>query len=404
MAVLIDITQRRKQEEERLRLERRLLETQRLESLGLMAGGIAHDFNNLLVSILGNTELALMELTPEHSTFELIKQVEVASYRAADLTRQMLAYSGRGKFFTRPLNLNDTLIEITRLLKTNLSKLILLETQLAASLPLMEADNSQIHQLLMNIVINASEAIGQNPGKIKIVTGTVWADHELLSQALFGQEMPEGWYIYIEVSDTGHGMDEETRSKMFDPFFTTKFTGRGLGLSAVQGIVRGHKGALAIESELGKGTTFRVYFPISQEIVTYLPQEQSEASALTKNSTILMVDDDNLLRNATSRMLNHFGFKVLEAVDGKHGIEVFLEHLSEIDCVLLDLTMPNLGGEETLCEMRKIKDDIKIVLMSGYSEQEVAKRFSSISQIEFLQKPYTSKELREKLSKAMSAI
>ncbi len=404
MAVLIDITQRRQQEEERLQLERRLLETQRLESLGLMAGGIAHDFNNLLVSILGNTELALLEINPEQMAFELIKQVELASHRAADLTRQMLAYSGRGKFFTHPLNLNDTLNEITRLLKTNLSKSIVLDTHLDPSLPLMEADSSQIHQLLMNLVINASEAIGQNVGIIKIITGTVWASRELLAQVLFGQEVAEGKYIFIEVIDTGQGMDEETRTKMFDPFFTTKFTGRGLGLSAVQGIVRGHKGALAIESEPGSGTTFRVYFPISQQPLIPMPDVQKEPNIVSKNSTILMVDDDSLLRNATTRMLNHFGFKVLEAVDGKHGLEVFLKHLPEIDCVLLDLTMPNLGGEETLREIRKIKEDIKIVLMSGYSEQEVAKRFSTTSQIEFLQKPYTSKELREKLLKAMSTV
>ncbi len=399
---LMDITERKRVEEERLSLERKMLESQKLESLGVMAGGIAHDFNNLLVSIMGNAELAQMDLPPDSPAAETIKQIELAAQRAADLTRQMLAYSGKGQFVMQQLDFNQVIDSMSELIKAPLNRKTNLEFNLAQNLPKIEADENQLRQLILNLIVNAAEAVGENEGFIKLTTQLVKADYNYLAKTLKRPDLQVGNYVLFEVTDSGSGMDEETLAKIFDPFFTTKFTGRGLGLSAVQGIVRGHKGTLHIESEVNKGTVFKVLLPCANISDATSPNNLSNGDRPKDDSRILIVDDDELLCKVTSRMLQKMGFSVLVASDGRAGVELYSENLNEIDCILLDLTMPNMNGEEALRRIRALKSTVRVVLMSGYDEKEAISRFGNNGAIDFLQKPYNSKELHEKIKKALN--
>ncbi len=398
----MDITERRKAEEDRLDLERKLLEGQKLESLGILAGGIAHDFNNLLVGILGNAELALMELSPESTTHETISQIQLAAQRAADLTRQMLAYSGKGHFVIQPVNLSLLVEEMAHLLKASISKNIVLQFNLEANLPATEVDITQLRQVIMNLIVNASDALGNRSGLINLSTGVINANRTYLAEMYMADNLPEGHYVYFEIKDTGIGMDAPTQARIFDPFFTTKFTGRGLGLAAVLGIVRGHKGALKVVSKPGRGTVFRVLLPCVDAPVSEIQTEKPvEAAALPENvskGTVLVVDDEQLVRSMTERILKRFGFQVLTAEDGLIGLELFRQHQTEISCVLLDMTMPHLNGEQTFKAVRQINSEAKVILMSGYSEQEATQRFTDKGLAGFLQKPFTLSELRDKIS------
>lgn len=258
-----DVTDRLQAEQEKLEMERRLLHAQKLESLGVMSGGIAHDFNNLLTVIVGNLELALMDISPESPATRSIGNAIKAARRSADLTRQMLAYSGRGSFITRDIRITDIVKENADMFRTAISKNINLILSLVPNLPLVRADASQIQQVVMNLIINASESIGDSPGEIKVTTGAIYCDESFLTQSLALNKPQPGEFVYLEVGDTGCGMEEETIKRLFDPFFTTKFTGRGLGMSAVLGIVNGHNGAINVESKVGEGTTVSVFFPVS---------------------------------------------------------------------------------------------------------------------------------------------
>jgi PAS domain S-box-containing protein len=260
VVTFLDITQRRKEERERLALERKLLEAQKLESLGILAGGIAHDFNNLLAGILGNANLATMMLPKDSPVRPFLEGIENTSHIAARLCAQMLAYAGRGRTLVQPTNINSVIEEMSRLLAIFVGERVELLLQLAPALPPVTADTTQVRQVLLNLVINASEAIGENAGTIRLVTGVIDANADDLKLAHPPELLP-GKFVFIDVADTGCGMDEATRSRVFDPFFTTKFTGRGLGLAATLGIVRGHNGAIKVDSTLGKGSTFRVLLP-----------------------------------------------------------------------------------------------------------------------------------------------
>jgi PAS domain S-box-containing protein len=402
---LVDNTQRKQEQERRLTLERKLLETQKLESLGVLAGGIAHDFNNLLVGILGNAGLALLELPPEAPARQTIEQIELAAQRAAELTNQMLAYSGKGHFVIERLNLNSLISEMTHLLKASISKNVHLNYQLAPTLPLVEIDPAQIRQVVMNLIINASDAIGQQEGVIRITTGVRHATQEYLATTYLAPELVEGDYVFLEVCDTGSGMDALTLTKIFDPFFTTKFTGRGLGLASVLGIVRGHKGALKVSSWPGEGTTFQVLLPVVQGTESLAsteiepPSLQEELSSSKK--TILLIDDEKLVRDMTARLLERLGYKVLSASGGREGIELFRGHRQEIECVLLDMTMPDLNGEETFQQIYQVEPNVRVIVMSGYSEKEVLRHFKTDSLRGFVQKPYRPGELREKLEQVL---
>jgi PAS domain S-box-containing protein len=390
-----DISDRKRNEEERLNLEKQLLHAQKLESLGVLAGGIAHDFNNLLTSIVGNTDLALLRLNPESRVRDNLQRVEEAATRAADLAKQMLAYSGKGKFVIEPIDLNRIVEEMAKMLEVSISKKCVLRFNFAESLPTVDADATQLRQVIMNLVINASEAIGNKSGVIAISSGRMQCDRRYLSSAWLNEQIPEGLYVWLEIADTGCGMDKETVSKIFDPFFTTKFTGRGLGMAAVLGIVRGHKGAIKVYSEPGRGTTFKILLPAGgrpKELGNEIADEHLEWKG---SGTVLLVDDEETVIAIGTEMLKELGFDVLTAMDGREALEVFTQQQDKICCVILDLTMPHMDGEQAFRELRLLAPDVKVIMSSGYNEQEINQRFAGKGLAGFIQKPYKLSMLKE---------
>jgi two-component system cell cycle sensor histidine kinase/response regulator CckA len=383
-----DITERKEAEEERLIFERKLLETQKLESLGVMAGGIAHDFNNLLTGMMGNASLAKLELDSDAPAMRNLERIEVACQRAADLCKQMLAYSGRGRFVVQPLNLNQVIHETTELMRFSIAKNALLKLDLAPDLPTVKADATQMRQVLMNLVINASEAIGESTGVIQVLTSLSAASRAQLKELHLSPDLPEGDYVTLEVNDTGCGMSPETLSCIFDPFFTTKFTGRGLGLAAVLGIVRGHHGGIKVTSKPGRGSKFRILLPRGHPVPGEARPTPRPARPWNLRGSVLVVDDEEIVRDAVRAMLHAFGLEVLVAVDGVEALSLFEQHAARIDCVLLDLTMPRMGGVETFHAIRQVRPKTPVVLMSGYDEQEAVQRFDGNCLTGFLQKPF----------------
>jgi PAS domain S-box-containing protein len=402
LLAVTDITERKWAEDKRLQLERQMQQTQKLESLGVLAGGIAHDFNNLLAIILGNASLALDELPPISSVRDSLRVIETTSLRAADLCRQMLAYSGKCLFVNEPIRLRALVEEMVSLFKASISKKAVLNLNLGERLPPLRGDPSQIGQVIMNLVINASEAIGDHNGVITISTGVLNCSRHNLRGVYLDENWTEGRYVWLQVADTGCGMDPETQQRIFEPFFTTKFTGRGLGLSAVLGIVRSHKGMLKMESQPGKGATFTVFFPASAEESASVGHEGGSSSETWKGTgTILLVDDEESVRIMGKRMLRRLGFEVLTAVDGREALDIYRAQREEIKLVLLDLTMPCMDGEETLAELRRIDPEARVVMSSGYSEGEIAARFAGKRLSGFLQKPYALYELAQCLYRAL---
>lgn len=401
MSVNIDISERKRTEEERLKLETRMREVQKLESLGVLAGGIAHDFNNLLMAILGNADLALLSLPPASPARHNLEEIVRASQGAADLCGQMLAYSGKGRFVVGRHDLSRIVREMTQMLEVSVSKKASLRYAFAEELPAVEADETQIRQIIMNLITNASESLGEASGLISIKSGVRECDRATLSESYLDDHLPEGKYVYLEVSDTGCGMDPETSGKIFDPFFTTKFTGRGLGLAAVLGIVRGHKGAIKVHSRPGKGTTFTILLPAVEQGPKRQQQRPGLKIPLRGPGVVLLIDDDPIVREVGSQMLERLGFQVLSAEDGRKGLEVFKIKRSEIDCVILDLTMPEMDGEEAFYELRRIQNDVPVILSSGYNEQDVIQHFAGQGLAGFVQKPYTLAKLGETLSRIL---
>jgi PAS domain S-box-containing protein len=401
-AQIVDVTERKRSEEQRLALERRLLEAQKMESIGMLAGGIAHDFNNLLVGILGNTSLLLSELPPGSPLQERAARIETAAARAADLTQQMLAYAGRGRFVVEPLDLNALIAEMPQLLNASITKNATLQCRLTPNLPPVEGDVTQLRQLIMNLIINASEAIGDQPGTIQVSTSLrQLAPADRMDAD--GAALPAGDYVTLEVADSGCGMDEATLARIFDPFFTTKFTGRGLGLAAVQGIVRSHHGALEVASAYGHGTAFRILLPcVATSAGPVQPSDPPAPAVALESDLVLVIDDEPDVRLVAEQMLIYAGFEVLLANSGQAGVELFRQHADTLGCVLLDLTMPNMGGEEVFRALQAIHPGIPIILMSGYSEQEVRKRFEGDGLAGFIQKPFTLKVLQAKVQRAIA--
>jgi signal transduction histidine kinase len=397
------IIEKQRAEAERLEMERRLLHAQKLESLGVMAGGIAHDFNNLLTAILGHADLALLTLPPVAPACNNIGEIIKASRRAADLCQQLLAYTGKGKFVIEPFDLDELIEEMAHLLRTLISKKVLLNLNLHRDLPKIEGDPSQIRQVVMNLVMNASEAIGEMSGVVTISTGVSFCDREIIRGGYLDDDLPEGLYVSLEVSDSGCGMDRETRERIFEPFFSTKFTGRGLGMSAVLGIMRSHRGTVKVYSEPGQGSAFRLLFPVSEKAVRNASvKEIPKGEEWRGSGVVLLVDDEQPVIDIAGRMLEMLGFSVETAKDGMEALEVFGRKRTEIRCILLDLTMPRMNGEEAFRELRRLDPGIPIVLSSGYSELEVATRFSGEKVAGFMQKPYRFSELRDLLQKVSS--
>jgi PAS domain S-box-containing protein len=387
-----DVTAEQEAEAERRRLELQMQHAQKLESLGVLAGGIAHDFNNLLVGMLGNASLALMDVPPGLPARRAIEDIERAAQRAAELTRQLLAYSGKGRFVIEPVDLSRLVEDMTSLLRAALSKKAELSLDLRRALPSVEADATQLRQVVMNLLVNASDAIGDEPGTIAIRTGVQRVDALYRATLLDGAQLLDGDHVFVDVADTGTGMDEATLARIFDPFFTTKFTGRGLGLAATLGIVRGHKGAIKVYSEPGRGSTFRVLLPAGAGA----PVSDADRPAFEGwqgEGTVLVVDDEPAVRAVTRSLLERRGFRVVEAADGEEGVQRFLAAPDAFRLVLLDLTMPKLDGEETFRRMRQLAPGVKVLLMSGYNQQNVTSQFVGKGLAGFLQKPFRAAEL-----------
>ncbi len=381
---------------EQKRTEESLRETQKLESLGLLAGGIAHDFNNLLTGVLGNASFLEDEFPAGSSEAEIVQGVIQAAERMARLTSQMLAYSGRGHFVIESVDLSKQIIQITNLIQASIPKDVELRLSLANSLPLVDVDVSQLQQVIMNLVINAAESIGEGQGTVELRTAveTIGEEHLIANLARTAPQIGE--YVAVTVEDTGSGMDESTRARIFDPFFTTKFTGRGLGLSSVLGIVRGHRGLITVDSQLGAGTKFRVFFPVSS---TRTAPEQPQEQDVRGSGTVLLVDDEEVVRSMAKAALRRLGFAVLAAANGADALRIYREQHHAIDLVLLDMVMPVMGGEETLRQLLEIRPDAIVVAMSGFHEHEAKQRFGN-GLAEFLQKPFSLGHLGAKMASA----
>jgi len=391
-----DITQRKREEVDRRKIEEKMQHTQKLESLGVLSGGIAHDFNNLLMGILGNTGLALMDLPPESRVHSIVQQIETAALRAAELTNQMLAYSGKSKFVIKPLNLTTLVKEMAHLLAVSISKKINITYDFDETVPLIDADATQLRQVVMNLITNASDAMGKEGGAITVRTGTADCDENYMATCYVSEGLAEGKYVFTEVTDTGCGMTTDTLEKIFDPFFTTKVKGRGLGLAAVLGIVRGHKGALRVYSELDKGTTFKVLFPCSKAKPDAVVQPP-EVVELHGSGIVLVVDDEPIVRTVTTGMLEKFGYTVEIAGDGSMALKKFKKIADAATAVLLDVTMPEMSTDAILDGLRKIRKDVPVILISGYSEESALVDIRPRDYNGFLQKPYNAQMLARKL-------
>jgi PAS domain S-box-containing protein len=398
---LRDLSDRKRAEEARLALEARLREAQKLQSLGVLAGGIAHDFNNLLTGVLGNASLALAGLPEGSPARESVRLMETAAQRAAELTQQLLAYSGKGHFVKERVQLSDVVREMAHLLEVSISKRCALELRFAPELPAVEADVAQLRQVVMNLIINAAEAIGDRQGRISLSTGEV----EVAPGASMGpleEELAPGPHVYLEVRDDGAGMCPAVRERIFDPFFTTKFTGRGLGLAAVLGIVRGHRGAVRVESEPGRGTSFRVLLPIAAPCVRAVDgTPPCELPTPPAGGTILVVDDDETVRRVARAVLEREGYIVLLARDGSEAVELFGREATRVRLVLLDLTMPGMDGKETFQALRALRPDVPVLLSSGYEEHETTSRFAGAGLAGFVHKPYSRDRLLRAVAQAM---
>ena len=408
--IITDITDRRRALDEKRTLEQQLLLAQKFESLGVLAGGIAHDFNNILTTILGHAALVLDRLPLRSAVRNSIVEIEMASKRAADIADQMLAYSGKGQFIIKNIDLATLVSGMSHLLAVSISKKVEFRTHFASDLPTVKGDMTQLRQVIMNLILNAAEAIGEQAGVLTLSTGLMECDRAYLDavarhiRAHDDPPPPEGSYVYFEVSDTGSGMTAETMERIFDPFFTTKFTGRGLGLAAVQGIVRGHRGVIQVQSEIGKGTTFKIFFPAGERkrrLAVVRTEGDAEPETWRGSGTVLFVDDVKAIRAVSQRMLEHLGFDVITAADGLDAVEAFRQHAGEIVCVLLDLTMPGLDGREAFQEMHRLHPVIPVILCSGYTEHATAREFLGKGVASFLKKPFDLRGLRRKLREVL---
>jgi PAS domain S-box-containing protein len=389
--IAVDVTDRVKLEEDRRGLERQLLQDQKLESLGVLAGGVAHDFNNLLTTILGNAGLARATVSDPSPVSECMKRVEAAAMRAAELCQQMLAYSGRGQFVVKEVSLNAVAKDMAAVSGAVLSKRAVVEYRLADPPPVVRADATQLRQVLLNLLTNASDSLGGADGRISVSTGRVQVDAGFLARHPQAAHLEPGEFAFVQVVDTGAGMDDGTRARMFEPFFTTKFTGRGLGLSAVQGIVRGHGGVIEVASQVGQGSRFTVYLPAARPKPADAPLP-GNPSRPGRGRTVLVVDDEEDVRSVTRRLLESAGFRVLLATDGQDGVTTFRSFHEQVAVVLLDQTMPRMSGPDAFHEMRRVDPAARVILTSGYG-RETLSAFDSAGLLGFLRKPFTREEL-----------
>ena len=404
--VLRNVTEQKLAEQEKKNMEKKLADVQRLESLGVLAGGIAHDFNNLLAAIMGNAELAELKQASHESINGELKGIISCSMRAASLCNQMLDYAGQGIIMKKQIDLSELVDKIIQLIDVSISKYISLELNLARSLPVIHVDETQMQQVIMNLVTNASEAIGDKPGQIAISTGVTDAQTYELESEFIDIQHVAGQYVYLEVSDTGGGMDEATRKRMFDPFFTTKFTGRGLGLSALLGIVRSHHGTVQVDSQLGHGTRTRILLPQHEEYMTAADEDYGldNGQAECVVSTVLVIDDEAEVLASAQATMEKLGCRVLTAGDGIEGLSIYQEAHESINLVLLDMTMPRMNGMETLAKLREIEPRIPVIICSGYGYANLSDQFKDFPPEGFLHKPYSINELKNILGQSYSSV
>ena len=383
---------------ERRNLEDQLRHAQKLESLGLLAGGVAHDFNNLLTGILGNASLVREMVGSDSESGRMLGDVVRAAERAADLTRQLLAYAGKGKFVVERVDASALVRSISDLLRSSVPRSVELKLELQPELPVIEGDPSQFQQLIMNLILNAVEATGERPGVVSVRTA-VRDIRTGDNVAHFRPAAPEpGQYVAIEVADDGCGMSGLVQGQIFDPFFTTKFTGRGLGLAAALGIVRGHGGAIGVQSLEGQGSCFTVLLPVAAGAPPSAGQ-LADADLIQASSagTILIVDDEDVVRHAARATLEHSGYTVFEACDGQDGADLFDRLHDRVSAVLLDWTMPHMGGYELWQHIRRRRPEMPVIISSGFDRSEALAQFGEDSGVEFLQKPYTAATLVRKI-------
>lgn len=389
---------------ERKRIEEQLRQAQKLESIGLLAGGVAHDFNNLLTGVIGSASLLLEGLSPEDPNYALMDRIVRAGNRAAELTRQLLAYSGKGRWVVTKVDLSAVVRDLMDLLRASLPATADIRLDLQSPLPLIEADESQMNQVVMNLVVNAGEALEERPGMILIRTEAQTFGEAYLQS--LGGDAAAGEYVVLEVHDTGSGIAPDLLDRIFDPFFSTKFTGRGLGLAAVQGIIRAHRGAIHVDSTPGKGSSFRLLFPCSASrgAPTVRPPEVAASSAeLRGQGLVLVVDDEETVRGVARAALERYGYSVMEAASGQQALEIFARMADQILIVLLDLTMPRMTGEEVVDELKRLQPGVRVLLSSGYSEMEAVRRFAGKGLAGFVGKPYVAATLARKIKAACAS-
>jgi two-component system CheB/CheR fusion protein len=388
-----DVTESQRAEEE-------ARESQKMEAIGYLAAGVAHDFNNLLTGMMGNASLLMSAVPADDPGRSALESIVSSGERAAELTRQLLAYAGKGRFYAERVDLSEVVMRTGRLIHQSIPPQVQVRMDLDTHLPLLLADPSQVQQVAMNLMINAAEAIGSAGGVVLVKTGRQTVTHEPLPDLCSGEKVAPGEYVFLEVRDNGSGMDEQTIRRIFDPFFTTKFTGRGLGLAAVLGIVRQHKGAVQVHSVPGRGSSFRTLFAL-EETPPALEAEGENGKDLRGAGTVLVVDDEEMIRSFTRSTLESYGYKVLLAADGYEGLRLFQERSGEIGLVLLDLAMPGMDGPAALERFREIRPDVPVLVCSGFGELEVEARFAKNAINGVIAKPYTVKQLARKVGECM---
>ncbi len=402
----LDISDQEAAERERMKIEQQMQQAQKLESLGVLAGGIAHDFNNLLMGVIGHADLALADGMDAEQMRSHMQSVIQSCQRAADLANQLLAYSGKGSFVLASTDMSDVVTDLRDLLKVSISKKAMLQFDLAESLPAVQCDVTQIRQVLMNLIVNASDALEERAGVISVETGVVSLHEQdeplVCDSGLAQQTLAPGEYVYTKITDNGIGMTEKTRQKIFDPFFTTKKTGHGLGLAAVLGIIRSHEGGIKIDSTPGEGTTCTVYLPSSEKSIPVKEVEETFTADWQGAGKVLLADDENMVREVAAMMLTRLGFDVIAVPDGAQAMKQYAECGSEFQALLLDVTMPELGGVEACNLLLEQGCNIPIIMSSGYNQKENQDAFPVADNVFFLKKPYRMDALREVLQKALS--
>lgn len=396
MGISENITASITAEREQEHLRAQVLQSQKLESLGVLAGGIAHDFNNLLTSILGNANMAVEDLPASSPVGDYVSDIEVAARSAAELCAQMMAYAGKGRFLLGPVNVTEIVREMAQLLRISISKEIEIRYDLDDTVPMVVGDSSQIRQIIMNLITNASDAIGDKRGEIHLVTGSGHFDRQFFRASYFETDLAPGHYVFVEVRDTGGGMSPEVLERLFDPFFSTKPTGRGLGLAALQGIIRSHEGSVRLVSQLGLGTTFKVLLPAA-DATARAPASGRSGPPARDAGKVLVVDDTDAVHGVTARMLKSTGFGILRADDGPSAVSLFETHKDEIAVVLLDMVMPGMGGEEVLHKLLQIDPTVQVILSSGHAEMGGSAVMNTEGVAAFLPKPYSRGKLLELL-------